>query len=283
MDEENKIDLFDPGTLVFFIMAFFADLSLLGLIGLAIPGVGLAIAMFVLLAHWGIGLIILFYFWGKAHGWLPKAILLFFWILPLPLTVGLILVVVASTKIGAFVIEQAVIQGVAIGTAGAGEALEAGAVAAEGAEVAATAAEGAEAAGAVAEGAEAAGGVAEAGSTAAEAGAEGAETGAQATTEGTEAGQAGEEVDLESPEEKNPMENLEKELNQPSEEEFHEGEGSGQEKEPDQEEPEEEPEKKNKAVENVKKVFDIMDRTNQPQQEEEESEDEDDQELPMAA
>ena len=267
--DEEKIDLFEPGTLVFFIMAFFADLTLLGLLGLAIPGVGLAIAAFVLMAHWGFGLIILFYFWGKTRGWLPKVILVLFWILPLPLTLGLILMIIASSKIGELVIEQVAIQAVAVATAGAGEALEAGAVAAEGAEVAATAAEGAEAAGAAAEGAEVAGGAAS------EAGAQSAEAGAEAA-EG--AGQAGENLDLEPAEEKNPMENLGNELNQPSEEEFHEGEGAEREKEIGESE-QEEPEKKNKAVGQVKKVIDIANRTDSDKEEE----GDDDEELPMAA
>jgi len=157
MDEENKIDFFEPGTIVFFIMAYLADLTFLGLFGLAIPGVGLAIAAFVLMAHWGVGLIMLFYFWGKTQSWLPKAILVLFWILPLPLMAGLILMIVASSKIGEIVIEQAVIQTLAVASAGAGEALEAGAVAAEGAEVAGAAAEGVEAASTVAEGAGAVG------------------------------------------------------------------------------------------------------------------------------
>ena len=44
-DEENKIDVFSPLTIMLFIMAFFSDLSFLGLLGIAIPAVGLAIAL----------------------------------------------------------------------------------------------------------------------------------------------------------------------------------------------------------------------------------------------
>ncbi len=258
MNEEGKIDLFEPGTLVFFIMAFFADLTLLGLIGLAIPGIGLAIAMFVFMAHWGFGLIILFYFWGKTGGWLPKSILLLFWILPLPLMLGLILMVVTSSKIGEFVVEQVAIQAVAIGTAGAGEALEAGAVVAEGAEVATTAAEGVEAAGAVAESTGAVGAAgAEAGGATAEAGAQGIEAGTQGAETAAEAGETQEGLDL-TREERNPMENLEEDITLPQEDEFRESpeeQGSEQNEEPEEK-------KADKAKRQVQKVFDIADRTN---------------------
>lgn len=262
MEEENKIDFFEPGTIIFFIMAFLADLSLLGLLGIAIVPVGLVIAAFVLMAHWGVGLIIVFYFWGKNRGLLPKAILILFWILPLPLTVGLILMIVSSSKVGEIVVEQVAIQAVAALTAGGGEALEVGAVAAEGAEVAATAAESAEAVETAAEGAEAVGeatGAASGG--AAEAG---AETGAG--TEGVETAERGRD-EMAAREERNPMENLQEELEEPQE---------GEEAETTHDEDEEE----NKATKRLKKVFDIANRnSNAPQgnerDQEEESENDD--------
>ena len=44
MDEENKIEAFSPLTVMLFVMGFFSDLFFLALIGLLIPGIGLAIA-----------------------------------------------------------------------------------------------------------------------------------------------------------------------------------------------------------------------------------------------
>ena len=135
MDEENKIEFFDPATIMFFIMGFVSDVSFLGILGLAIPGVGLAIAMFILGVHYFLGLIIVSYFWGKTRGWLPKLWLLLAWIVPLPsLTSSIVAAILLSNKVIAMVVEQVAIQVVAVATAGAGEALEAGAVAAEGAE-----------------------------------------------------------------------------------------------------------------------------------------------------
>ncbi len=256
MDEENKIELFDPATIVFFVAAFLIDLSFLGLFGLLIPGVGLAIAMFVLLAHWSFGLVLLFYFWGKTNGLVPKAILIIFWIVPLPLTLGLILMVVTSNPVGAFVFEQVAIQAVAVATAGAGEALEAGAAVAEGAEAAATVAEGAEAAGTAAEGAEAVGGVAEVGEATAGA--------------GTEAGQAVEGMDL-TPEERNPMENLREDLAQPQEDRFHE-EPANEEPEPDKSEEDLSDKKENKTTRTMR---DIIDRANDLQNRNEQDDEED--------
>jgi hypothetical protein len=275
--QENKINLFEPGTLVFFIMAFIADLFLLGLLGLAIPGVGLAIAMFVLMTHWGVGLVIVFYFWGKSHGWLAKLILSLFWILPLPLMLGLILMVVASNKIGAILIEQAAILAITAATAGAGVVLETGAVAAEGAEVATTVAEGAEAAGAVVEGT---GAVAEAGGVTAEAGAQGAEATAETAEGGAGEASAAEDV-FKNPYD-NPIGTTAENLNEPPEEQFHEGEGAEREKKLKEQEwgEQEEPEQKNKAADRVKKVIDIADRTNRDQ---DEGEDEGDEDLPLAA
>src|SRR5579863_365352 len=131
MDESHKIDLFSPGTMMFFIVAALTDLCYLGMLGIAIPGVGTAIATFVLAAHYINGLIILVYFWGKMKGWLPRLILLISWILPLPLLMGgLEWAIIASNKIVAFFIEtvatQAAIQGVVVATAafGVGEAVE---------------------------------------------------------------------------------------------------------------------------------------------------------------
>jgi hypothetical protein len=159
--------------------------------------------------------------------------------------------------------------GVATGGVGAvaTEGLEAGAVAAEGAEAAATAAE---TTGVAAEGA---GAVGEAGEASAKVGAE--DEGAKTAAEGVEKAEGG--VDLEPEEEKNPMENLGKNLNQPPEEEFHEGEGAKREESKNEGGA---PEEEGKTTEHLKKVFDIADRTNKSQNRDE---DEDDEELPMAA
>lgn len=253
--EENKIALSDPATIMFYIMSSLSDLIFLGLLGLLIPGVGLAIAMFVLGAHYFFGIMIMGFFWGKTRGWLPKVFLLLGWILPLPLlTTGLVLAIVSSNKLAAFVIEQVAIQAVAVATAGTGEALEAGAVAAEGAEVAATAAEGMEATSAAAEGAEAAGGA----------------VGEAAEGEAA-AGEAEEGLSL-TREERNPMENLQEDLTQPQEDELHEGSGA---EEPEAEAEGEEP-KQGGESEATRKVRDIIERANNAQSDEEENEDDED-------
>lgn len=262
MEDENKIDWLNPGTIMFFIMAAVSDFLFLGLIAILIPGIGLAIALFILGAHYLFGIIILAFSWGRTRGWMPKMFLILAWVIPLPLlSMGVVLAIASSNKFVAIVIEQAAIQVVAVATEGAGEALEAGAVAAEGVELAATAAESAEAveaAGAAAEGAGTAGGVAtESGTQSAEAAAEGAEN--------------AEEVDtLEPKEEKNPIENLGEDLDNPPEDNFSEG-SEGDEEEAEAEESEQES-RREKAKKQVKKVIDIADSTNKQEDEEEEDE-----------
>lgn len=194
--EENKIDFLNPLTIMLFIAAFFSDVAFIGMIGLAIPAVGLAIALAILLLHYFCGIIILGFFWGKTSGWMPKVILLLSWILPLPiLTVGAFIAILTSNKLIEFLVETVVIQAVAIGTAGIGEAAEVVAVTAEGAEVAAT----------VAESAEVASETVEAGETIAE----GTTEAGKATTDAVD--------EMASNEEGNPMENLQQELEEPEE------------------------------------------------------------------
>ncbi len=256
-------------------MAFMADLCFMGMVGLLIPGVGLAIAMFVLGAHYLIGLIIVVYFWGKTHGLLPKALLVWGWIVPLPaLTIGLILTIIASNKIGetlleagALLVETVVIQGIAIGTGGAGEALELGAVAAEGVEVGA---EVAEVGATAAEGVAAAGEAVGAGEAAGTAGEVGAGVGEAGTEAGEGAAQAGGGVDLEPEEEKNPIENLGRDLDQPQENEFREG-SQTQATEAEEEEDAERARRK-KTAERIKKGIHLV--TSEDEENEEENIDE---------
>lgn len=277
MDEENKIEAFNPATIMFGIMAVMSDLFFLALIGLVIPAVGLAIALFVLLAHYFFGLIILVFFWGKTKGWLAKALLLLGWILPLPLlTTGLVLAIIASNKIGAIIIEQAAVLVVAVATGPGGLAAEGAAISAETAEGAEVVAEGVEIASSVAEGAEAAG-------AAGEAATEGAEAGAEATGGGVEAGETAKMApsdELASPEEGNPMENLQEELSQPEEDQLSEGSGAEGQAPQEPEEPQKkELEQESGATKRLKKVFDIADRTNKQQ----EGEDGDEEESAQAA
>lgn len=235
----KKIDFLDPLTIMFFIAAWISDLAFLGMIGLAIPVVGLAVAAAILLVHYVCGLFLLVVFWGKTSGWMPKLILLLAWIIPMPLLgAGIMWAIITSNKIVALIVETVAIQAIAIATGGAGEALEVGAVAAEGAEVAATAAEGVETAAEVAEAGETAAQGAEAG----EAAVQGAET----------AGSSAESIDeMAAREEGSPMENLQEEL----------------------EEPQADQEPNTSAKDRVKKVFDIADRTNSQHDEDEEDED----------
>lgn len=101
-----------------FIVAFFGDIS-----------------FFLVITHWIAGIIILFVFWPRFKGWLPKLNFALCVIVPLPvLIIGIIQGIILSNKLIAFLAEQVAIQTVAIFTGGAGEALEAGALGAEAAE-----------------------------------------------------------------------------------------------------------------------------------------------------
>lgn len=258
MDEGGKIDGFDPTTIILFIMALASDFIFFGLFGFFIPYIGFAIVLYVFGAHYLLGLILFGFFWGKTKGWLPKMLLGLAWAIPLPLlTIGLFLAIVASNPVGAFLVEQGA--AIAIGAATAG----AGAVAVEGAEAGVVAAEGVEAAATVAEGAEAAATAGEAVST----GAESVEAGVSATGEA-----AGET--FENPLDR-PMETTGSELNEPSETQFHEGEGVEANEGPGDKEGGGERERGNKVTKGVKKVFDIADRANQAQEKDEEDKGED--------
>lgn len=260
MEDEHKIDFLDPGTIMFFIMGVVSDFLFLGLLGVLIPGIGLAIGAFVIGAHYFFGLIVFVFFLSKTHGWLPKVILLLAWILPLPLlTIGLVLAIIGSNKIGALIIETVAIQVIAVATGGGGELLEAGAVGAEGVEVAAT---GAEAIGTAVQGVEE---VAAAGETIGEVGSAAGELG-----EGANA------VDLEPDIEKNPLDVEQRELLE---------EGPGEEAQPEEEtepEPEEET-RQQKIKKRVEKVRDILDRTNQDEGDSDKDEDDQDEDYPKAA
>ena len=253
--DSDKVDIFDPGVIMIFIIAFFSDLSFLGILGLVVPVVGFAIVALIVFAHYALGIIVIAFMWKKIRGWFATALLLAAWILPLPfLCLGIALSVIASNKLAALILEQVAIQAIAVATAGAGEALEGAAVAGEAAEVAveateavSTAAEGAQAVGEVAE---TAGAVGETGAQAAQAGAEaGVEGGAEAGVEST-AGAHGEDL-MASPEEGNPMENLQEELTEPREESF------AQKEEPIEEKPEQPKNKKDEARKIMKKVQDV--------------------------
>jgi hypothetical protein len=234
--------------------------------------------MFVLGAHYFIGIIVLFYFWGKTKGFATKAILVAAWFLPLPLlTIGLFLAIVLSTKLGqefidlaekvaindleALPLAAAVVAAPETGGASlvAAGALEGGTVAAEGAVIAT------EGAAVATEGAVAAG-------EAAAAATEGVTT---TTTElGTEGVGAGADLgenaaSVFSNPLDNPVGEAGKELDIPSEEQFHEGEGFENET---QEEPEGERDEMDhntrrivKGVERAQKVVDIIDNVRQPQ------------------
>ena len=139
MEEDKKIDIFDPGIIIAIIFGFIGDAAMLvGVLAVAIPAIGIVIAGFAVLAHYISAIVVIVIFWRHIRGWLACLVLLFVGILPLPLlAIGIVAAILLSNKAIAFIAEQAVIQTVAVFTAGAGEALEAGAAA----ETTATAAE----------------------------------------------------------------------------------------------------------------------------------------------
>jgi len=151
MDKE-KIDLFNPGTVMGFTIAFAGDIALfLGFLASAVPIIGLVVLIFSLLGHWFAGLVIGFLMYGRTEGWLAKAVLILSIILPLPiLLIGIGLAIFLSNRTIAFLAEQALIVGVGAVTGGmgavAGEAAVAARVAGTGARAAAAGAEGAQAA-----------------------------------------------------------------------------------------------------------------------------------------
>ena len=84
MDEE-KLDIFNPAFIMGFIMALMSDISFLFLLTLAIPVIGLVIAIFILLGHYIVGFIVGFLVFPRTRGILAKLALGLAIILPLPL------------------------------------------------------------------------------------------------------------------------------------------------------------------------------------------------------
>lgn len=124
MDGANKIEWLAIDTIMFFIIAYVSDLCLFGLFGLLIPGVGLAIAAFVIGAHIFWWIVIGLYIGPKTHGWLPKLFLVLGLIMPLsPMLFWAILT--SNSALASFITEQVAIQTVAIATAGGGNSSKA--------------------------------------------------------------------------------------------------------------------------------------------------------------
>ena len=182
------MDLFDPLIISVFVLAAMSDMFSLGMIGLAIPLVGLFLGGVAIVVHYVTAILIASLMWKKVRGLFADLVFIVCLILPGPwLLIGVILGIVLSNKVVAFVAETVVIQAIAGATGGAGEGLEAGAAAAEGLGAAAEAGGAAmEAGGAAMEAGEAAGGMAEAGEAAgemAEAGGDAAQTAAEKAME----------------------------------------------------------------------------------------------------
>jgi hypothetical protein len=274
--DEGTIDFFSPATIMFFVMAIMADGLFLGIFGVAIPAVGLAILMYILIGHYLIGFVACAFFWGKTKGIATKIILFIAWLLPLPLlSGGLVVAIFLSTKVGQEIVEiaekeikeeaeAAILAAAVVAAPETGGTSLAAAGAVEGGTVVAV--EGgvavAEGGAAVAEGAAAAG---EGVGAAAEAGAEGAEAGANAGANGTDA--------FNNPLD-NPVGETGRELDMPSEEQFREGEGFDQGEA--QEEPDEDDnEKEDKTAKRYQKMIDIV-RNNSGKSEPEEDKEEED-------
>jgi type IV secretory pathway TrbL component len=134
---EEEVDFFDVLTVTSFIAAIIGDLSFFFIIGLFIPVIGLVIGCFILCAHYASGALILALFWKKAKGRMAKGALILAFALPLPLLLlGIVSAIILSNKFVADAAEQALIQGIAAATGGAGEVLEAGVATEEAASIA---------------------------------------------------------------------------------------------------------------------------------------------------
>jgi len=140
-ENEKKIDFLGPEFIMAVIAALMSDFAFLFLLALLIPAIGLVIVLMVIMFHYFAGLILLFLIFPKLKHLLPKLTLILAAILPLPfLAIGLVLAIILQNRLIEFVATQVAIQAIAVATAGAGEVLEVGAVAAK-AGVAATEAE----------------------------------------------------------------------------------------------------------------------------------------------
>ncbi len=125
-----KLELSDPGFVMTLIIAGVSDFFLLpGLLALAIPGVGPIILFFAAMGHYLASFVVAFLIFPKLKHLLPKLILGLGMFLPAPLlSFAVLLAILAQNRLIEFVLTQVVIQGIALATGGAGEALEAGAL-----------------------------------------------------------------------------------------------------------------------------------------------------------
>jgi len=177
--DESKIDIFSPAVIMAFVAAFIGDLT-----------------FFLIIPHYLCGVIVLGAFSPKTKGILSKLVLGISFILPGPfLTFGIVVSLILSNKILAFIAEQAaVVAATVFLTPAGGAAVEASATAAEAGAVAAEAgmatAEVAEGAAAAAEGVEAAATAAETAGTTIEMAQNAGEAWEMAET-GTEGAEAG--------------------------------------------------------------------------------------------
>lgn len=261
---DDKIDIFNPGTIIAFVAALIGDFSFVGIIGAFIPGIGLVLLGTVLLVHYFAGFIVGAFFFPKARGWFAKLFLALGILLPLPLlSLGVVLGIIFSNKFLAFLGKQALIQGVALATAGAGEALEIGAAAEAGVEVAEVTAEGA---GALAEGAGTAAESAEVIEEGTEAAAEEAEGGPESEKATEEAAREGElEASMETEAEEAPEEQLYRKTFEETPTESSES--------PEEEQPEEKKAPRRKPAEKVRDIVERLDRRDQRKEAEQKDED----------
>lgn len=139
--EDNKIEFSEPMGMMAILTAVVCDLSSIVLmIALSIPGIGLIFFFFGMGMHYVGVFVVGFLLWGKFRGVLTKVLVVLLWIVPLPtVSFGILIGRLFSNKFIRMIAEQVVIQAVAVATGGAGEALE-GVVAARGAAAGAQAA-----------------------------------------------------------------------------------------------------------------------------------------------
>ena len=129
--EDQKIDYFGPAIIMSMVFAAFSDALWLGIIAIAIPGIGIAIAGAIILVHYLVGLTVLGGLFSKLRGLFPKLVLFLGVILPLPTTtLGLILGIAMQNKLVEFLVTQAVLTAVAPGAGNVAGAAARGALAA---------------------------------------------------------------------------------------------------------------------------------------------------------
>lgn len=126
---KEKIDVFSPVTIFAFVSAFVGDIAFILALGVLIPIIGLVFLAYYLAFHYIAGGLATAILWHKTQGWLAKLMLILALLLPLPLLcIGVVLAILLSNKLIAFIAEQAIIIALTPETGGVAAVVGEGAV-----------------------------------------------------------------------------------------------------------------------------------------------------------